>query len=123
MTAVVYVACKLPSGHVIAVGEKSVTLNGYHNAEIVTPEGFGLTRVDKALWDEWYATHSNAGFQPLKAGLIFAHEKQDSVRDESADKADVKSGFEGMPQTVVDEDGNEIVPETETEAERKKKAK
>lgn len=118
----VYVACKLPNGHVIAMGETAVTLKGYHNADIVTPEGYGLTAVDKSLWDAWYAKHAAAKFQPIVAGLIFAHEKMESVRDESEDRAEVKSGFEGMPQTIEDPEGA-IEPEPESAKARKNKAK
>jgi len=117
MPQVVYVGCKLPNGHVIAVGNKSVTLAGYNSDGFVTPEGFGVTGVDKELWDAWYKTHSEAGFAPLKAGLIFAHEKQDNLRAESADKDGLKSGFEGMPQ-----EGEGIEPEEETAKNRKSKA-
>lgn len=118
----IIVACKLPNGHIIAVGDKSVRLNGSSSAQRndLNPEqsGFGLTTVDAEFYRAWEKTHRDAKYAPLMAGLIFAHEKPENTRAEAAEKANVKTGFEGLPQ-----EGNGIEPEEETAKARRAKGK
>ena len=92
------VACKLPNGHVLQHNGVSVVLNGSNHASAVA--GFGLTEVDTAFYKAWEDVHAKAKYAPLKAGLIFAHEKLENARAEAAEKTAVKTGFEGMSQEV-----------------------
>jgi len=89
---IVTVGCKLPNGLIIEHMGKTHTLKGSNSTEIVG--GHGLTVIDKELWDAWYDKHKD--YQPVKQGLIFAHEKLDSAQSIAKERAKNKSGFEGL---------------------------
>lgn len=86
------VGCKLPHGLIIRTGGKSVTLAGANSSRIVG--GYGLTQVDKALWDAW--TTEFAQFPPLKHGLIFAQEKAAAAESQAKEQAEVTTGLEPL---------------------------
>ena len=86
------VGCKLPQGLHLDHAGKRVTLNGTNSTEIIG--GHGLTLVDKEFFDAWYDAHRD--YAPVKQGLIFAHDKEASVKAEAREKASHKSGFEGI---------------------------
>lgn len=87
------VGCKLPNGLHLDHGGKRVTLKGSNSALVIG--GHGITEgVDKDLFDAWMAAHKD--YQPVKAGLIFAHDKKANVEAEAKEKATNKSGFEGL---------------------------
>lgn len=88
----VTVGCKLPNGLVIELDEQRVVLNGANSSAIIG--GFGMTEVNKALFDAWLAKHKD--YEPVKQGLIFAQEKPANAQAEAKDKAKLKSGFEGL---------------------------
>ena len=103
----VSVACKLPHGAHLQLrqvvktrdGEISeyvgdrVTLSGM-NASLVIG-GHGITHgVDKDFFDKWHAQNKDAAF--VKNGLIFAHDKADSVVAKAAEQAKNVTGFEGL---------------------------
>lgn len=50
--------------------------------------------VPKAFWDKWYAQNKDSAF--VKEGLIFANDKENSVRAEAKEKKDVRSGLERL---------------------------
>lgn len=105
--ATVSIACKLPNGAHIQlrqsiktkdgemseyVGER-VTLNGMNASAIIG--GHGITHgVDKEFFDKWMAQNKDAAF--VKNGLVFAHEKADSVAAKAVEQASNVSGFEGV---------------------------
>jgi len=122
-TAVVTVACKLPNGlkmrlfrmikttePVLGGGSREVemaqetgeefTLNGFSHPQNKAPhcmivDGFALTTdVPKAFWEEWAKQNKDSLF--IKNGLIFAHEKEGSVKAEAKEKAKVRSGLERL---------------------------
>ena len=88
----VIVGCKLPNGLVIELDEQRVVLNGANSSAIIG--GFGMTEVNKALFDAWLEKHKD--YEPVKQGLIFAQEKPANAQAEAKDKAKLKSGFEGL---------------------------
>lgn len=88
----VTVGCKLPSGLIIELDEQRVVLNGANSSALVG--GFGMTEVNKALFDAWLAKHKD--YEPVKQGLVFAQEKPVNAQAEAKDKAELKNGFEGI---------------------------
>ncbi|MVW80182.1 hypothetical protein [Bordetella sp. 02P26C-1] len=91
--ATVNVACKLPHGLIIELpGHPAVELAGANSRSAVA--GFGMTKVDKEFFDRWAKAY--ADFPPVKRGLIFAQEREESARKEAAEKEKEKSGFEGI---------------------------
>ena len=54
----------------------------------------GRTRVDAGFWAAWCA--QNAGFGPLKAGLIFAQPNEADALAELAERAPHPTGLEGL---------------------------
>ena len=96
--AFVTVACKLPHGLKITVGERSIALRGANAPDAVV--GFGLTTVPEDFWSEWSKLYRN--YEPLKKGLIFAHAKADDTRAEAGEKKDLKTGLEQLdPKNIV----------------------
>lgn len=93
MADTVIVGCKLPHGLETQMGGQTVVLAGNNSTEIVG--GYGLTRdVDKAAFEKWLIDF--AEFPPVKKGLIFAQTSERSVRAEANEKADEKTGLEGL---------------------------
>ncbi|MDE3023343.1 MAG: hypothetical protein KGI54_16090 [Pseudomonadota bacterium] len=110
--ATVTVGCKLPHGLILEIGKQKYVLNGAHTAQVLgfNGERIGITHnVDKDFFDKWMETHKE--YQPVKAGLIFAHEKEANVIAEGKEKKKVKTGFEAIdpdkPGGVIQKgDGN-----------------
>jgi hypothetical protein len=123
MPGTVTVACKLPHGLVLRVfnmveAQEPVMGGGFRKVKVAQerPEraeikgwahpqnhapkapligGFALTAgVDKDLWDTWKT--QNAESDLVKNGLIFAHEKADSVQDQAKDQRALRSGLERL---------------------------
>lgn len=92
MAGTVTVACKLPNGLHLDHAGKRVTLNGGHHKDAVA--GHGLTTVDKDFWDAWLKAHE--WYHPVKQGHVFAHGQEASARDKAKERAEVKTGFEGI---------------------------
>ncbi|MGF6604585.1 hypothetical protein P3T23_009341 [Paraburkholderia sp. GAS448] len=96
--ATVTVACRLPQGlhlDIVKHGEvrKRVTLAGSNSTQAVA--GFGITEhVPKDFFDRWLADHRE--LPAVKNGLIFAHEKKDSVEARATERTDLKSGLEPL---------------------------
>ena len=88
----VTVGCKLPNGLIIELDEQRVVLNGANSSNLIG--GFGLTEVNKPLFDAWLEKHKD--YEPVKQGLIFAQEKPANAQAEARDKAELKNGFEGI---------------------------
>lgn len=103
----VLVGCKLPHGLTISAADNdgglvTITLNGSRTPVQATlhrpmpkhtiSSGYGLTTVDRALWERWAAEHRS--YPALANGMIFAVEKADSAKDRAKDGAKIKTGFE-----------------------------
>lgn len=88
----VVVGCKLPHGLHLEHKGTRVTLNGTHSSRVLN--GHGITHVDAELFEKWLAEHND--YAPVKAGLIFAHEKEDNTRAEAKEKKNNKSGLEPL---------------------------
>lgn len=130
-TATVMVACKLPHGLVLQACEKikkmepvggglmrevdayvpmgaTFTIAGTAHPQNQAPSaeisnGFALTRgVPKDLWDRWLA--QNQTLEAVRKGLIFAHEGAGKTKDETREKAKLRSGLERI-------DPNNLPPE------------
>lgn len=99
----VIVGCKLPNGLHLDYAGKRVTLNGSNSAEVIG--GHGLTMVDKEFFEGWLKERHD--YAPVKAGLIFAHDKESNARAEAKEKASNPSGFEGVNP---DKPGKDIKP-------------
>ena len=93
MADVIIVGCKLPHGLEIQLGGKTVVLNGANSTDIIG--GYGLTRdVDKAAFDQWLLDYKD--FPAVQNGLIFAQANEKAVKSEATEKADEKTGLEGL---------------------------
>ena len=87
------VACKLPHGLEIRVGDKTQVLKGTNSSLVIG--GHGITEgIDKDFFDGWLAANKDAA--AVINGLIFAHGKTESVKAEAAEKTGNKNGFEGL---------------------------
>lgn len=122
----VMVGCKLPNGLNLEIFEEGKTdddkkifrrtgqrflVLGSNSSNVVG--GYGLTRVDADFWDAWKAQHAN--FPALKAGLIFAEDKQDRAADHALDHQAAKTGLEPIDPNKLPK-GIEAVPEKEVKA-------
>jgi len=96
MAELVTVGCKLPNGMVLEVDQKEVTVVGWRGSETRIIGGYGLTQVDKDLWDAWLAAHKEQPY--VKKGLIFAQDNGNSARAQAKEQAKIKSGMEPLPQ-------------------------
>jgi hypothetical protein len=119
-TAVVTVACKIPSGFTCRLHEKKkvseVSLGGQRDIvqffatgkeftvrgpahaqnegpRVLTVGGYALTRgVPKDLWDTWY--EQNLELDAVQRNLIFAYESSDKTKDAAKDHKGIKTGLE-----------------------------
>ncbi|HDJ1441608.1 TPA: hypothetical protein PPN70_004057 [Serratia rubidaea] len=96
MAEQVTVGCKLPNGLVLDVQGKQVKINGFRSKEVRIIGGYGLTSIDKDLWDAWLKVHKNQPY--VKNGAIFAQENGNSARAQANEQEKVKSGLEPLPQ-------------------------
>lgn len=109
MAETVTVACKIPNGIYLDLrkGEQliRVKLNGPGMPIPLDPkkplprkkieDAAALTfGVDKEFWEQWLKKHKDYG--PVKAGLIFAHEQQESVIDQARERSKVLTGLEAI---------------------------
>ena len=101
MAGTVTVACKLPNGlHLDLPGRDRVTVRGFAVAwgeasPLSIVGGFGLTPgVDADFFEEWMIT--NADFEPVKKGLIFASAKASDATAQAKEFAGLKSGLEPL---------------------------
>lgn len=96
--AFVTVACKLPHGLKLTLGERSFTLRGANAPDAVV--GFGLTVIPEDFWNDWSKAYHN--YEPLKKGLIFAHAKAGDTRAEAGEKKELKTGLEQLdPNGII----------------------
>lgn len=95
MAGTVTVGCKLPHGLHLDLGDKRVTVNGANSSLI--EGGHGLTQnVDKEFFEAWMAVYKD--HPAVKAGHIFAHDKESNTRAQAKERAKEKTGFEGLDQ-------------------------
>lgn len=106
-TQTVTVGCKLPHGLILQLRESSKTNEGVISNFIGEPVivagansaavigGHGITPdVDKEFFDKWLDQNKAAPFVTKK--LIFAHEKEGSVKAQATEQATNPTGFEGV---------------------------
>lgn len=96
MAEQVTVGCKLPNGLVLDVDSQQVSIAGFRSADVRIIGGYGLSLVDKTLWDAWLAVHKDQSY--VKNGVIFAQENGNSARSRANEQEQVKSGLEPLPQ-------------------------
>ena len=98
MAETITIGCKLPSGLILRVVDKSGheqrhEIRGSKESKIIG--GYGITHdVPKEFWDRWVALHPE--FPALKSGVIFAVGKAADADREARNGETVKSGFEGV---------------------------
>ena len=94
----VYVALKHPGNVRFDLKSGSVELTGSNVALAGKEKGhldtasFGITALTESQWEELKAAYGT--LPHFKAGLIFAHEKKDSVQAEGEEKAELPTEFE-----------------------------
>lgn len=88
----VTVACKLPHGLQIKVGNRTVNLRGTNTSDAIG--GYGFTLVDESFFNQWLAIYKD--FTPVVKGLIFAHPKARPARDQAREQANIKNGLEPL---------------------------
>lgn len=94
----VTVACKLPHGLQLQVGDKKLIARGANAPDAIA--GFGLTAMPEDFWNAWEAEHKT--FEPFVKGLIFAQPKNGDARAEAKEKEDLKTGLEPLdPNAIV----------------------
>ena len=121
---VVTVACKLPAGLLLKIADvewieyegtkiaresniQTFRVNGNAAARRLESNGeplgqtdavaggYGLTyNVPAEFWARWWS--ENQKYQPVVAGLIFAHSRPSMVQAEAKEKAEIKSGLEAI---------------------------
>jgi len=98
---VVYVACKLPNGHVIEFGGESVTLHGAQNTVqgekgpvIHLTNEYAITPVSRKLWEGWHSQYGQTAI--CMSETVFALKDMASTIDKAKDQAEVKTGREQM---------------------------
>lgn len=94
MSKTVTIGCKLPSGILMQVGEKTVRINGWNNNLIVGAD-HGLTEdVPAELWEAWSKLHEDSKL--VKGGFIFANARASTTQSEAKEKKGNKSGHEQL---------------------------
>lgn len=114
----VSVACKIPNGIVMQMGEKKVVLHGSNVAIDKTnfilsphlaPNGFGITNnVDEDFFKAWMAEHKT--LEAVKNGLIFAASKSNDTIAQTKDRKDIKTGLERIDPNKPAKDIEPIKP-------------
>ncbi|MGO3517881.1 hypothetical protein [Acetobacter cibinongensis] len=94
--ATVTIACKLPTGLVLTVGQVSYTLAGSNSASVLG--GYGLTPVPADFWAAWSGLY--AAYPPFRQGLIFAQTTAEKAAAQAQEQASLRTGLEAInPQT------------------------
>lgn len=88
----VTVACKLPHGLIINLGDTTITLRGSNSQEAIG--GYGFTLVRESFWNDWSAKFHD--FQPVRLGLVYAMPKGRNARAEAQQRAGLKNGLEPL---------------------------
>lgn len=100
MADTVYVALNHPQGitFLLDEGKTRVTIEGNaanlkgKEGGVLPVGGYGLTEVDRALWERVKATY---GHLPIfRHGLIFAQDSADKAKDEAKEKKETRHGRE-----------------------------
>jgi hypothetical protein len=92
------VGCKLPSGIILELDGKRVTLNGVNSSEIIG--GHGLTHgVDKEFMEVWL--ERNKALSIVKGGFIFCHENAKNTIAEAKDRKKEKTGLEQLSRSKL----------------------
>lgn len=84
----VRVACRLPHGIIVKLGNEAVKLHGLHSPYAVA--GHGMTDVPTDVWDAIVMAYGERKF--IKNGYVFALDA-DSARDKAIERKDVNAGF------------------------------
>ncbi|EMB4114254.1 MULTISPECIES: hypothetical protein [Serratia] len=96
MAEQVTVGCKLPNGLVLEVDGHQQAVAGYRGEDVRIIGGYGLTPVDKELWDAWLKIHKDQPY--VKNGVIFAQDNGNSARAQAKEQEKLKSGLDPLPQ-------------------------
>ncbi|WP_046901578.1 hypothetical protein [Gluconobacter oxydans] len=88
----VTVACKLPNGLVLKVGESKVILAGSNSSRVIG--GYGLTAIPADLWAEWQKAHADTPF--IKKNIVFMQTTAAKAEAQAGEQSEVKTGFEGL---------------------------
>lgn len=89
----VTVGCKLPTGVILELGNKSVQINGANSAHVIG--GHGITRnVDAEFFNAWMAAHADRDM--VKNGFIFAHNKTADTEEQAVEYEENNTGLEAI---------------------------
>lgn len=97
------IGCRLPTGMVLEVAGKAVTLAGQRQTHarskiiILTPDDYGTTEVDESFWAAW-KSQVGEDFAPLKSGAIFEAKNDKEAAAKVKDLKQKKTGLEGSDQ-------------------------
>lgn len=92
MSNLIYVGCKLPTGLVLKVGNKTITLKGANDARIIG--GYGITPVPSDFWEAWEAEYKESPF--IIHNLIFAQTTVARAEGTAKEQEGVKTNFEPL---------------------------
>lgn len=99
------VACKLPHGFRISLGDEHIHLKGpkrYGNTHDIMPGAIGITQVERSFWEKWSTL--NLTLDPVRRGFIFAQNNKSDLKAESKEKETLKTGLERLDPDAVKEE-------------------
>lgn len=105
--ATVTIGCRLPSGIVLEVGDKKVTIAGQRQAQkgrdiiLLSNDDYGTTEVDQSFWE---AFKKNVGedFAPIASGALFEAKSRQDAGAKAKELKDEKTGLEPVSQKTKD---------------------
>ena len=97
MAEMVTVACKLPNGIILELGEhpntKRVAIKGSNSNKVITARSeFAYTEVDKAFMDAWMAKHDTFAF--VKNGLLVVQKDRRNAEAVAKENASNPTGLD-----------------------------
>lgn len=89
----VTVGCKLPTGLILELGNRSVEINGANSSGVIG--GHGITHdVDAEFFNAWLEAHADRDM--VKNGFIFAHDKAADTKAQAKEQEDNDTGLEAI---------------------------
>jgi hypothetical protein len=89
-------------GEPVKINGCAIPMTGQPPAHQITG-GYGLTVVKKDFWDAWFK--QNKDLDMVREGLLFAHEKRETVEAKARDQKTVRSNMEPLDPDGKKADG------------------
>jgi len=110
MAEVTIIGCKLPGGLYLQVGAQTIRINGKSRYNMPSPTqvspnidveyGDGLTTVDKAFAEAWFAEHND--YEPVRQKLVYmSPNRNDAVARAKDTEAQKVPGLDPMNPTEI----------------------